>query len=377
MPSWFRRYLLPGLVFQSIIIAGGYGTGRELVEFFLEYGPTGGLLGMLPSTVLVSVTCMVGFEFARAYGSYDYRSYFKHLLGRGWFLYEIGYLTAVLLILAVIGSAGGTFLAETFGIPGWVGAVGLLLAVGVLVFRGTGTIERFFAGWSFLLYGAYIVLFAWSIARFGDQIAAGLGAGEVRAGWFSSGARYGALQISLVPAMLFATRHIRRRKEALWAGALAGPIAIIPGLLFFFALAGQYPVVLDRPVPTNHLLEVLGSRAFQITFQVVLFGTLIETGAGLIHAFNERVDGVYRGRGRQMPGGLRLLTGAGLLAAGYLLSRVGLVGLVGTGYNAMSIVFMAIVVVPLLTVGIYKLRGRAMAERDRVNAAEAQSSQPE
>ncbi len=39
----FQRYLLPGFVFQSIIIAGGYGTGRELVEFFLHYGPLGGL----------------------------------------------------------------------------------------------------------------------------------------------------------------------------------------------------------------------------------------------------------------------------------------------------------------------------------------------
>ena len=72
-----------------------------------------------------------------------------------------------------------------------------------------------------------------------------------------------------------------------------------------------------------------------------------------------------------MPARLRPLTGAGLLLAGYLLSRVGLVGLIGTGYNAMSIVFMAIVVVPLLTVGIYKLRGRAMAERDRGTAAGA------
>ncbi len=356
MPSWFRRYLLPGLVFQSIIIAGGYGTGRELVEFFLEYGPLGGLLGMIPSTILVSVTCMVGFEFARAYASYDYRSYFQHLLGRGWILYEVGYLTAVLLIVAVIGSAGGTFLSETFGLPGWVGALGLLVAIGVLVFRGTATIERFFVGWSFLLYGAYVVLFAWSIARFGDQIGAALGTGEVRPGWFSSGARYGALQISLVPAMLFATRHIQRRGEAMWAGALAGPLAIIPGLLFYFALAGQYPGVLERPVPANHLLEVLGSRAFQITFQVVLFGTLIETGAGLIHAFNERVNSVYRARGREMPRRLRPLTGAGLLLAGYLLSLVGLVELIGKGYNAMSIIFMAIVVVPLLTVGIHKLR---------------------
>ena len=356
MPSWFKRYLLPGVVFQSIIIAGGYGTGRELVEFFLEYGVVGGLIGMIPATILVSLTCMVGFEFARAHASYDYRSYFRHLLGRGWFSYEIGYLTALMLILAVIGAAAGTFLSETFGLPGWVGAAGLLLAIGALVFKGTPTIERFFAGWSFLLYGAYLALFAWSIAQFGDQIAGGLAGGEIRAGWFSSGVRYAALLVALVPAMLFATRHIRERREALWAGALAGPIAMIPGVLFYLALAGQYPGVLDRPVPANHMLEVLGSRPFQIVFQLILFGTLIETGAGLIHAFNERIDGVYRARDGAMPAGLRPVVAVVLLLAGYLLSRVGLVDLIGTGYNAMSFVFMAIVVVPLLTVGVHKVR---------------------
>ena len=356
MPSWFRRYLLPGLVFQSIIIAGGYGTGREAVEFFLEYGTVGGLLGMIPATILVSVTCMVGLEFARAFRSYDYRSYFRHLLGPAWFTYEIGYLTAVLLILAVIGSATGTFLSETFGVPGWVGAAGLLVAIGLLVFRGTAAIERSFAGWSFMLYGVYVVLFAWSIARFGGEIGGALEGGEVLAGWFSSGARYGALLVSLVPAMLFATRHIRSRKEAVWAGGVAGPIAMIPGVFFYLALVGQYPGILERPVPANHLLEVLGSRGFQIAFQVVLFGTLIETGAGLIHAFNERIDSVYRMRGGEMPVRLRPVTAVALLLASYLLSRVGLVDLIGKGYNAMSYVFTAIVVIPLLTVGVYRLR---------------------
>ena len=168
MTSWFRRYLLPGFVFQSIIIAGGYGTGRELVEFFLRFGPLGGLLGMLlPSMLLVSLTSMASFEFARAFGTYDYRTFFQRLLGRGWFVYEIGYLSAVLLILAVIGSAAGTFLLETFGLPYAVGVVGLLVTIGFLVFKGTGTIERFFSGWSFLLYGVYIFFFAWSISRFG------------------------------------------------------------------------------------------------------------------------------------------------------------------------------------------------------------------
>ncbi len=83
MISWFRRYLLPGFVFQSIIIAGGYGTGRELVEFFLRFGTLGGLLGMLlPAMVVVSITCAIAFELARLSGCYDYRSFLRQLLGR-------------------------------------------------------------------------------------------------------------------------------------------------------------------------------------------------------------------------------------------------------------------------------------------------------
>jgi hypothetical protein len=48
-----KRYLLPGLVIQSLVIAGGYGTGRELVEFFLSYGPLGGLLAMVAVNTVI------------------------------------------------------------------------------------------------------------------------------------------------------------------------------------------------------------------------------------------------------------------------------------------------------------------------------------
>ena len=356
MTSWFRRYLLPGFVFQSIIIAGGYGTGRELVEFFLRFGPLGGLLGMLlPSAIMVSLTSMASFEFVRVFQTYDYRSFFQRLLGRAWFVYEIGFLCAVLLILAVIGSAAGTFLLETFSLPYAAGVIGLLAAIGFLVFKGTGTIERFFSGWSFLLYGIYIVFFAWSIARFGDGIGAALASGEVRDGWALSGFRYGVLQLSLVPAMLFATRHIRRRREALWAGALTGPIAMIPGVLFLVAMAGQYPDILQRPVPANHLLELLGSRGFQIAFQVVLFGTLIESGTGLIHAFNERIEGVFSARRARMPDAVRPVVAVILLILASALSRFGIIDLIGTGFGALSWVFLFIFVLPLLTIGMYRL----------------------
>ena len=49
MNDFFKRYLLPGFVFEAAVIGGGYATGRELVEFFLPAGAWGGLLGMAVS----------------------------------------------------------------------------------------------------------------------------------------------------------------------------------------------------------------------------------------------------------------------------------------------------------------------------------------
>ena len=65
-PSAFRRYFLPGLVFQSVVVAGGYGTGRELVEFFLTQGPLGGLLAIGVVGIMTSVGVLV-FEIGRAH----------------------------------------------------------------------------------------------------------------------------------------------------------------------------------------------------------------------------------------------------------------------------------------------------------------------
>ena len=69
----FQKYFVPGIVFQSCVIAGGYGTGRELVEYFMGYGPKGGLLGMCIVSLLVwSLICAISFMFAQIFKKYDY-----------------------------------------------------------------------------------------------------------------------------------------------------------------------------------------------------------------------------------------------------------------------------------------------------------------
>lgn len=350
-----RRILLPGFVFQSVVIAGGYGTGRELAEFFLTEGPLGGLLAMAVSTLIWSIVCIVTYELARLAGTYDYRTFFRGLLGPGWFVFEVAYLVLMLVILAVIAAASGSLLEETFGLPYWSGVAGIMLAVGLLVFGGSGIIERVMTGWSVVLYAAYVVLFAWSFHRFGGEILATLGGGEWSRGWGVAGVRYAAYNIALIPALLFPVRHLVSRTETVLAGALAGPIAMVPGLLFYLAMVGHYPAVLERPVPANYLLELLGSRSFQIVFQIVLLGTLVETGTGLIHGMNERIAHVLQERGREMPGLARPTLATGLLLAGTLLAGVGLVDLIARGYGTLTWVFLLVYVLPVLTVGSWRI----------------------
>ena len=100
---FFSIYLLPGLMFQSVVIGGGYATGRELIEFFFASGPIGGLLGLLVAGAVFGLVSAVGFELARRFKAFDYRHFCKIILGRWWGLFEFFYFFQLLLVLSVIG----------------------------------------------------------------------------------------------------------------------------------------------------------------------------------------------------------------------------------------------------------------------------------
>ena len=356
MGSTFKRLFLPGLVFQSICVAGGYGTGRELVEFFLQFGPVGGLLGLLlPAMIVISVGSAIAYEIARMSHTYDYRKFLKVLMGRGWFLYEIAYLFTVILVLAVVTAAIGSLMSEAFGIPATLGSITLLIAIAFLTFKGTKVIEGVMSVWSFVLYSVYVSIFVASMFAFGDTLSEGFAKTADSSGWFLSGFRYGSLSLSLVPAILFATAHIETRRDAMLAGLLTGPLYVVPAALFFIAMVPHYPAILDRPVPINYVLEVLDLRWLQLAFVVMLVGTFIETGSGMIHAINERIAGVMEAADKSLSGRNRALIAIGMLTVALLMSRFGMIDLIAVGYGALAWAYMIILVLPLFTIGVWKV----------------------
>jgi uncharacterized membrane protein YkvI len=354
-PSVFRRFFLPGLAFKAAVIGGGYATGREFATFFMPSGPWGGMYGILTAMVIWSVVCAATFAFAHRTGAHDYRSFFRHLLGPLWPVYEIAYFLALVLILAVYAAAAGAIGTALFQWPGLAGSLLFMIAVAVVAAWGNESVEGLFKYVSILLYGTYAAFVALSLSRFGSQIASVFASSTVGHGWLSGGVTYAGYNIIGAIVILSVSRHFTSSRDAVVAGLLSGPLAMVPALLFFICMLAFYPSIAQEPLPSDFLLGQLDLPIFRLIFQCMIFAALWESGTGGVHAINERVaEACRRNRNRELSKSMRLaLTLAVLSVSVFVAGQFGLVALIAEGYRWLAYAFLLIYVLPLLVTTLW------------------------
>jgi uncharacterized membrane protein YkvI len=117
------------------------------------------------------------------------------------------------------------------------------------------------------------------------------------------------------------------------------------------------PAIAAEALPSDYLLARLDQPWFRYLFQAMIFAALLESGTGAVHAVNERIstvrqahEGVPLGARARGACALALLVVCMLIA-----DRVGLVSLIANGYRALAYLLIAVYVVPLLTLGVWRL----------------------
>jgi uncharacterized membrane protein YkvI len=217
-------------------------------------------------------------------------------------------------------------------------------------------VEQLFKYVSFLLYGVYALFLVLAMTHFGDRIAIAYGSAGVGSGWVSGGVTYAGYNIVGAVSILPVLRHMRSRRDAIAAGLLAGPLAIAPAVLFFICMA-SWPETKSVALPSDFLLEKLNLPWLRWGYQLMIFAALLESGTGTVHAFNQRVAATLDERGVKLTRTIRLTISIALLvSAVFLAQRFGLVELIAKGYRYLSFAFLAIYVIPLLTLGLWRLK---------------------
>lgn len=358
--GWRRRmavWLVPAGVFQSVIVGGAYGTGREVAEFMTRYGGLGGLLAI--AVVMVASTLVLGacFEFARVFRVYDYRSFLRELLGRWWFAYEVCFVLLLVIVLAVTGSAAGLTLQNTFGLQATLGTALVLVTVVVCTFFGRRLVEATLTAGAIALslgmlaYGALVATTA------GDTVMSTLADAEVLPGWWTSGLTFALYNSALVPVLLYATTDIATRREALGSATVAAFAGILPALVLHLSFLARYPGIVDEALPAYAMIAAFGTDAFLWVYVSLLFVTIVQTGVGVLQGLNERLDAwSAEQRAKPLPKGAHALVAGCAFAASVLLARAGIVDLIARGYGTLAWCFLLVFTLPVLTLGIVRIR---------------------
>ena len=358
----FQRLVLPGLAFKAAVIGGGYATGRELAEYFIPSGPQGGVLAILVAMLAWSVVCALTFAFAHATRSFDYRNFFAALLGPCSVVFEAAYLVFMVLILAVFGAAAGAIGAAMFGWPTLAGTLLLMAGIGLFAAFGNHAVEQLFKWVSFFLYGIYAVFVVLVLSGFGDRALTHFQTPVPTDGWLAGGLTYAGYNIVGAVIVLPLARHFTSRRDAIVAGVVAGPLAMLPGLLFFVCMVAWYPRIGGEALPSDFILRQLNLPLFHLLFQAMIFSALLESGTAAVHATNERVAAAWRARrARELPSAGRFAIATTVLIGSiFIADRFGLVALIARGYRALAWLFLVVYVLPLLTVGVWRLRRNAL-----------------
>ena len=355
--SRIKRILLPGIILQSVLIGGGYATGREIVEYGGKFGASGWISG-LAIFFGFSLISILSIEACRQWQVYDYKSLLKKLIGKGWIAYEIVYLLLAILIIAVMASAAGEILNNTLGFSRWIGVLLIILLVGFLNYKGDDVIAKLETIGTIALFSAYIIFAITVFSSKGTEIM------STFRQWNTSyvsdppnlflllwtGILYVGYNLAVYPASFFTYREIRSKRESIYAGIISGLLMTIPWFLTYFAMMAYYPDknILAATVPWLMMLKNFHPSLIVI-FGIVVGWTLVETATGMIHAFIHRVEMEMTERKSQpLKKTSKALIAAVALVASLILAQVGIIDLVAKGYTIMAYAMIAVYGLPLL-----------------------------
>lgn len=351
----WMKYLIPGFIFQSVVIGGGYGTGAEIAQFFGVSGMKGGLLGLLVTMVVWGVICAITFEFSRIFKTYDYGSMMQKLLGPVAYAYDLTYYLMMFIVLGVVNATASAMMDKMIPGTGWAGIAILSAGTIFLVFKGTKMIENVLAFWSYVLYAVYIVFVVCVYGKFGDAIANSFTTSTVGGDWLGNGLVYSFYNLVVVPLILYTVADFESRKEAMVSGFLAGAVGVVPGILLLLAMGCDMANVVKASVPVMVVFDKLDMRWLYITFEVVLFGTLIETETGFVKAFTDRVEVFLNNRGKKMSEVNYVSMVLAVVLIGVAISAFGLLNLIAKGYGTACWLFLFLYAVPMCTIGLYRV----------------------
>ncbi len=372
-----KKSVLPAAVGVAAVwfgshAGGGFATGRQEVEFFVQFGWHALWIGML-SMLIMGIAIYFGLELARIHNAYDYRSLFKrlyHPFDKVFVnLWDVLYLYATLLGSAVAIAGASDLLRQSLHVPYGIAVIVIGLILLLFTIFGSGLVRNASTAMSVFLISALLIVTILGIKFGASNLTKVVSQGRTTAGfakilWMAI--LYGSFQSVLIAPIVSVSETLKTRKNS-FLTALYG--MIVNGtmlLLVSIMLLSFFPAVVKENLPVYFVTTLLGHKWLFALYSLILFFALLSTGVGLIFGAVKRFETVWIKESRVFRSlrikRITICLSCLLAAAG--ISLFGLTAVVAKGYGSLGIAAVFLNIIPLLFIAPIKVRKARAASLD-------------
>lgn len=369
--TWGVAFILASVWF-STHVGGGFATGNQAVQYYVQYGWIGGILPFLG--MLLLAWCMrVAIIMAKTQNIYSYKDLFEYLwqpFPKIELTFEVFYY---IIMIAAVGSAiagaASLFVSLGFAYEMGVLVVGMILLV--LTVFGAKLVSRaatvMSVGILIASFTMYFIGIEARAANLGDMLTKlELPGGFWWPVWLAL--IYASFQAVSVPAVVACSQDMKTKKRInafFILGFLMNGCAL--GVSCWMLL-GWYPEIVAESaatgkslmaLPNLYVCQKLDITWLYIFYWVALFLAFISTGVSCIFALVVRLENNIFKKATGFFSNImarRILISVLAMSVSMGVSLVGLTNIVRYGYGLCGYIALAFVIIPLLTIGQYKNR---------------------
>lgn len=357
-----------GAVLFSAHAGGGFATGNQANTYYVGLG-WAGIVSAIVAMLLLTLTMREAMIMYNSRGLTSYKQLFEtlyHPFDKIEWLFEIFFY-----IMVLMGRRGGHLgrglrAAELFRRELLSRRRGRRRLVLLLTIFGAGIVRAASTYMGIAILVTAITIYAIGIFRSESPLFTVLsadfqttGSANVPKAIFNA-FTYAGFQCVTLPTMIACGTTMRSKQgcaKAMWISFAMNAVALVLSVFMLICWRGVYTAVDGgTTIPTLTVCNAMGIRALTAVYGVCLMLCLISTGVTTIFGFVARFEKLPMFRGIQSAPVRSAIVSAFIIILSMSISMAGLTNIIKYGYGYCGYLGIAVVVVPFLTVGVYKNR---------------------
>ncbi|MFJ8244181.1 GerAB/ArcD/ProY family transporter [Peribacillus asahii] len=281
-------------VYVGTIVGAGFATGKEIVEFFTQYGLYGFLGILIAGYLFIFIGTKMMLISSRIHAA-SYEEFNEYLFGKKIAsIINLLFLAMLVGVSAVMLSGAGAVFEEQLGMSKHIGVwLTIVLAIAVLIFgtRGLFAINSFVVP---IMISFSVLLCVLTIGNGGFwESLLHIPETGITVKVLVSPFSYTAFNLALAQAVLVPIAYEVQDQETIKRGGMLGGIFLTIILLSGHFALMTLPNIADYEIPSAIIMKSAGETLYWV-FILVIYGEIFTSVIGNIFGLERQISGFWK-----------------------------------------------------------------------------------